>query len=101
MSRRTLELDQEDPPPGELEDMEKMVALIRAIHHGQRDGRVLRAQHAKDTGCVKARFVVERHLPDEYRRGVFRTPMSYEAVIRFSNGSEFAESDEKGTPRGM
>lgn len=101
MSRRTPELNQEDPPPGELEDMEKMVALMRAIHHDQRDGRVLRAQHAKDTGCVKARFVVERDLPDEYQRGVFKTPKSHEAVIRFSNASEFAESDDKGTPRGM
>jgi hypothetical protein len=101
MSRRKPELDQEDPPPDENDDIKKMVELIRAIHHAQRDGRVLRAQHAKDTGCVKARIVVERDLPDEYRRGVFRTQKPYDAVIRFSNGSEFAESDGKGTPRGM
>jgi hypothetical protein len=54
---KTLELNKEYPPVDEAADIERMAALIEAIHHPQKDGRVLRAQHAKDTGCVKAQFI--------------------------------------------
>jgi hypothetical protein len=104
MNNSELELNKECPPPDEPADIQRMAALIQAIHHPQKDGRVLRAQHAKDTGCVKAQFIVEPGLPDEYRYGVFREPRTYDVddvVIRFSNASEFAESDALGTPRGM
>ncbi len=104
MSNNPLALNQEYPPLDEAADIERMAALIQAIHHPQKDGRVLRAQHAKDTGCVKAQFIVEPGLPGEFRYGVFREPRTYdvdEVVVRFSNASEFAESDATGTPRGM
>ena len=101
MNNGKLQLNAEYPPPDESADIQKMVELIRAIHHPQRDGRVLRAQHAKDTGCVQAQFIVGPDLPDEYRYGVFREARTYDAIIRFSNASEFAESDAAGTPRGM
>jgi hypothetical protein len=104
MNNSELELNKEYPPADEPADIQRMAALIQAIHHPQKDGRVLRAQHAKDTGCVKAQFIVEPGLPDEYHYGVFREPRTYDVddvVVRFSNASEFAESDALGTPRGM
>jgi hypothetical protein len=101
MNIKKLELNTEYPPPNEPADIQEMAALIQALHHPQKDGRVLRAQHAKDTGCVKAQLIVEPDLPDEYRYGVFSEPRTYDVVIRFSNASEFAASDAAGTPRGM
>jgi hypothetical protein len=101
MNDGTLKLNTEYPPPDEEADIKKMAALVQALHHPQKDGRVLRAQHAKDTGCVKAQLVVEPNLADEYRHGVFAEPRTFEVIIRFSNASEWVESDSKGTPRGM
>ena len=101
MSTSRLKLNEEYPPPDEPADIRKMVALIDELHHPQPDGRMLRAQHAKDTGCVKALLIVEPNLPDEYRYGVFREPRTFPIIIRFSNASDSVQSDASGTPRGM
>jgi hypothetical protein len=101
MSIGKPKLNEEYPPADESTDIRKMTALVDALHHPQKDGRVLRAQHAKDTGCVKGLLIVEPNLSDEYRFGVFREPRTYPIIIRFSNASEFVESDAAGTPRGM
>jgi hypothetical protein len=96
-----LQLNTEYPPADEAEDVEHMVEHIKSLHHPQTDGRVLRAQHAKDTGSVRARFLVDPDLPQEYRFGVFREPRTYEAIVRFSNASDLSAPDGKGTARGM
>jgi len=102
MNNSKLTLNTEYPPADEAADIQRMVELVMELHHPQTDGRVLRAQHAKDTGCVKAQLIVETGLAEEYRFGVFKEPRTYNnVVIRFSNASEFAESDSSGTPRGM
>jgi hypothetical protein len=43
--------------------------------------------HAKSTACVAARFTVSSGLPAELSQGLFATPKSYAAAIRFSNGA--------------
>ncbi len=96
------QLNEEYPLADEESEIRKMVALVEAIHHPQHDGSVRRAQHAKDTGCVKAQLIVEPDLAPEYRFGVFREPRTYDdVIIRFSRGSEWVESDSKKTMRGM
>ena len=101
MPSQKLELDREYPPPDEPADIQDMVELIKFIHHPQADGRVLRVQHAKDTGCVKLRFIVDPNLPDECRFGVFKESRTFDVVVRFSNSSEFVEKDSAGSARGM
>jgi hypothetical protein len=102
MSNTELELNTEYPPDDEPEDIQRMAALVQSLQRPQKDGRVLRAQHAKDTGCVKAQFIVEPRLPDEYRRGVFEEPRTYDdVIIRFSNASDLVAKDGTGTARGM
>jgi hypothetical protein len=96
-----IRLNEEYPPADEPADIRKMVALIDALHHPQNDGRVLRAQHAKDTGCVKALLTVLPGLSPEFCFGVFREPRTYPVIIRFSNASDSVMSDSSGTPRGM
>ena len=101
MPMKSYKLNEEYPPAGEPADIRKMAGLIDALHLPQKDGRVLRAQHAKDTGCVKGLLIVEPGLADEFRFGVFREPRTYPVIIRFSNASALVDSDAAGTPRGM
>jgi hypothetical protein len=67
MNSSALELNKECPPADKPADIQRMAALIQAIHHPQKDGRVLRAQHAKDICLVGERvevchFTVARFL---------------------------------------
>jgi hypothetical protein len=98
--RGTLELNNEYPPPGESAEIEKVVEGIKTLLEKQ-EGRFRRDQHAKDTGCVKAEFVVEPDLPEEFRYGVLKTPRTYQAVIRFSNGDFKVNRDSEPDARGM
>ena len=58
-----------------------------------------RGQHPKHQGCVWAKFTVEADLPDAMKVGVFASPRSYDAVIRFSNGKY--DDDRKHDVHGM
>ncbi len=60
---------------------------------------VRRGQHPKHHGCVRAAFVIENEVPAELRHGLFETPRSFPALIRFSNGA--ARDDRKGDAHGM
>lgn len=61
---------------------------------------VRRGQHPKMHGLVRAKFVVESQLSDEYRVGLFAEPgRSYPAWIRFSNGSK--ADDRRPDAHGM
>lgn len=97
----SLDLNTEYPPPDEARDIERMLSHIAALHHPQTDGRMLRAQHAKNTGCVRASFIVDPDLSDEYRHGLFKEPRTFDAIVRFSNASDAVAADGKGTARGM
>jgi hypothetical protein len=49
---------------------------------------VLRGQHPKQHGCLKATFEVRRDLPPSLAVGLFSRPGEYDAFVRFSNGRE-------------
>lgn len=75
---------------GEREAIERVAALSVAQMEADDspDVRpVLRDQHAKSHGCVRAEFEVSANLPDALRRGLFAEPRTYAAWIRFSSGS--------------
>jgi hypothetical protein len=55
-----------------------------AVTGGQ--GRALRQAHAKTYGLVQAEVTVLGGLPEEYAQGIYATPATYQALIRFSNG---------------
>jgi catalase len=60
---------------------------------------VQRAQHAKHHGCVTAEFIVEPDVPAHLRHGVLKTPRSYQALVRFSNGGK--KDDRQRDAHGM
>jgi hypothetical protein len=60
---------------------------------------VRRGQHPKQHGCVRARFLVERNLPETCRKGLFQEQKVYDAWIRFSNGRQ--RDDRQPDAHGM
>ena len=99
------ELGREYPPPDEAADIAQVLAIMR----GQFEhtfppgcpGPIRRDQHPKAHGCVQAVFTVVDDLPEELRHGLFHTPRSYDAWIRFSPSSPLMPPDTKRDAHGM
>lgn len=91
--------------PGEDALNREIAALSVAVlkKQGVGDKRLTtRDVHAKQHGCVRATFAIEKDVPEEYRAGIFADPgKEYAAWIRFSNGSPKVQDDRKGDARGM
>jgi catalase len=67
-----------------------------------RTGNVKRDVHAKLTGLVKAEFRVNENIPVLLAQGIFVPGKTYQAYIRYSNGSALpGRSDKKPDGRGM
>jgi Catalase len=65
-------------------------------------GSARRDAHPKAHGCVKAEFHVLETLPDRLAKGMFIPGKTYQAWIRFSNGSgDPTRADIKRDARGM
>ncbi|MCC7510684.1 MAG: catalase family protein [Planctomycetes bacterium] len=91
-------LAEETIPPDEAALIARLVVQNLALLN-EKERPVRRGQHAKHHGCVLADFEVEPDLPAELRHGLFATPKTYKALIRFSNGE--ARDDRKGDAHGM
>src|SRR5687767_835059 len=94
------EIDREYPPPGEPEDIAATLRLSEELLR-LGTGPILRGQHAKGTGGVRARFVVDPNRPAETRFGIFEPTRTYEAIVRFSNGIGRLQPDSMKDARGM
>ena len=64
-------------------------------------GPVLRDAHPKAHGLVRAQFIVLDGLPPELRFGVFKTPHTFDALIRFSAGNVEVQEDTVPQAAGM
>lgn len=47
--------------------------------------KMLRQAETKMHGCLKAQFIVNPHLEQKYKVGIFAEPNTYDTIIRFSN----------------
>ena len=80
----------------------KLVAFgVRQLYASGKQRPSRRDAHNKGHGCVKAEFAVDANIPQKLRRGVFATPKTYKAWIRFSNSSNHSQDDHVGDGRGM
>ena len=88
---------------GEAETVEQIAATLLDIAKrvGDRQRHTVRAVHAKSHGLVKAEVTVLADLREELRQGLFATPASYGAVMRFSSEPGDVLSDHISTPRGL
>ena len=47
--------------------------------------KMRRKFHGHDHGCVAATFTVNGDFDEEYKKGIFKKPGNYKAIVRFSN----------------
>lgn len=89
--------------PTEVADALELAENLRAkVREQYVRGLARRDAHPKAHGCVRASFEVLSDLPVELQVGLFRPGATYDAVIRFSNGSPNAAGDDRnGDTRGM
>lgn len=89
--------------PSEQAAAEAMSRLIEAsLHRQYSPGLLRRDAHPKAHGCVKAEFHVLDNLPAALVSGIFIPGKTYQAWIRFSNGSSTPQApDIKRDARGM
>lgn len=89
--------------PSEQAAAEAISRLIEAsLQRQYSPGLLRRDAHPKAHGCVKAEFHVLDHLPAALVSGIFIPGKSYQAWIRFSNGSSNPQApDIKRDARGM
>lgn len=89
--------------PTEIEDAQSLSdTLQNQIRKEYIRGLARRDAHPKAHGCVKAEFSVRTDLPASLTAGLFSPGATYDAVIRFSNGSPNAAGDDhNGDTRGM
>ena len=62
---------------------------------------VRRDAHPKTHGCVRAEFTVTDAVPEALRYGVFQSPQTFKAWIRFSSGRPVTHSDKEADTQGM
>lgn len=89
--------------PGEAELFERLAQDLAGVQADAavKLGSVNRALHARPNLAARATFEVLAGLPEHARAGLFAEPKSYEAVVRFSNGSSVHQHDKKPDVRGM
>lgn len=87
----------------EAETIDRIAAAARQqVEDSMRSdpsGVARRDAHPKAHGCVTGSFAVNRDLPAELRVGTFQPGKTYDAWIRFSNGSQADDRDNDA--RGM
>ncbi len=65
------------------------------------EGRAGRALHHKMHVGFEASLEILTDLPEPARHGLFAIPRTYDAWVRFSNGSSLVQSDDKADIRGL
>lgn len=86
--------------PDESALVAEFIAFLKdASTKREPSGPVHRFNQGRHSGCVRAEFTVLDHLPAELRVGLFATPGTYQAWIRFANAS--SRSDREKDVRGM
>ena len=87
--------------PASIEQLvTEMSQRIQAITlAAEESGTIPRFNQPKTVACVNARFRVHDDVPEALRHGLFATPASYQARLRFANASEM--DDSKKDIRGL
>ncbi len=91
-------------PAGEdrlIQDIAAEAATVVRQHYPAGCPVTRRDAHAKAIGCVRAEFTVSSDVPQSLRHGIFATPHTYPAWIRFSNGTTNVRHDLRADARGM
>ena len=95
--------DIEQPEPDEADAIDGIIKGMTQQSEvvEKRDGRAVRASHAKSTACVVGTFTVADDLPAELAQGLFAVAGSHPVAVRFAQGPGERLGDRVSTHRGM
>ena len=93
----------ETPIEGEQQTIEAIIVSMRGESGtvAAREGRAVRASHAKTSGILKGELVVHDGLAPAFRQGLFARPGTYPALARLAQGPGEHLSDRVSTHRGL
>lgn len=89
-----LGLGEERVDPHEAREAIEMAELIRKVTFDRARERkpLKRFNQVKTNGCVTGEFKVKSGLPSDLAQGLFSSPDSYSATLRFANASEMDDT---------
>ena len=94
MADLTRELYKEYPDPADEGILKKLIPLITdTIGKSWSSGLTYRDTHAKGHAAVRAEFIIDAGLSPDLAIGLFATPKTYPAWVRFSNLDPTPQSD--------
>ena len=94
MADSTRELYKEYPDPADEDILKKLIPLITdTIDKSWSSGLTYRDTHAKGHAAVRAEFIIDAGLSPDLAIGLFATPKTYPAWVRFSNLDPTPQSD--------
>ena len=89
-----LRLAEEKIDPDEKESLDKIIDLMADQMRGHfKPGAYERGGNTKTHGIVRATVTIRDDLPEHCRKGIFATPRSYPAYIRYSGPGPDVPSD--------
>ncbi len=93
----------EKPEENEAETNDALIEQMTKISQTtfEHSGHAIRSVHAKSHGVLRGELTVLDGLPPELAQGLFGTPASYAAVLRFSTLPGDILDDSVSTPRGL
>lgn len=89
--------------PAEATQFEALAQVIVDLQKRrmQKAGSPLRGLHRKPIAAARGQLRIERDIPAELKVGLFKSEATYDAWVRFSNGSGSHQPDGKADVRGM
>lgn len=91
---RGLALAEEREQPGERADTHAVIAtMTEFLHRTYANGHAERAGNTKTYGVVRGEFRILQDIPAALRRGLFASPATYPAWVRFAGPGPLAPPD--------
>ena len=92
--RDNLNIAEERPEPGEEQFLNDIITTMGKQMEGLwKRGDYQRGGNTKTHGIVRAEFIVRDDLPENMRRGIYATPRTYPAWVRFSGPGPYITAD--------
>lgn len=92
----TVQPDEQETIDGIIEGMTAQSETVE-----KREGRAVRASHAKSSACVIGELTVADGLAPELAQGLFANPGTFQVAVRFAQGPGETLGDRVSTHRGM
>lgn len=95
--------DLEQPEPDEAETIQGLTDALHKVSATvyEDSGHAERSVHAKSHALLRGVLTVDAGLPATLAQGIFKTPGSYEVIMRFSTNPGDILNDKVSTPRGL